>query len=181
MPRLSDTMSEGTVGRWLKKVGDPVALGEIIAEIETDKATMELESFDAGTLQQIVIAEGQTVPIGQVIAYIGQGAAPAEVAPVAPPPAPAVVAPTVLVAPAPAVVASNGASDERVKASPLARQIAAQLGIDLHQVPGSGPGGRVIKEDVEAFAAHRDQGSGIRGQGSGVRRQASGVSNQEKP
>src|SRR2546427_12763272 len=78
MPRLSDTMSEGAVGRWLKKPGDAVADGEIIAEIETDKATMELQAFESGTLQKILVPEGQTVPIGQPIAIIGDGAAPAE-------------------------------------------------------------------------------------------------------
>ena len=85
MPRLSDTMSEGAVGRWLKKPGDAVADGEIIAEIETDKATMELQAFESGTLQKILVPEGQTVPIGQTIAIIGDGAAPAEAAA---PPAP---------------------------------------------------------------------------------------------
>jgi pyruvate dehydrogenase E2 component (dihydrolipoamide acetyltransferase) len=161
MPRLSDTMSEGTVGRWLKKVGEPVAVGEIIAEIETDKATMELESFDAGTLQKIVIPEGQTVPIGQVIAYIGDGAAPAEAAP-APAAAPALAAPAPA-APAGGEVASaapaapaGGDEDGRVKASPVARRIAEELGVDLRQVTGSGPGGRIIKENVEEFAARGD-------------------------
>ena len=80
MPRLSDTMSEGAVGRWLKKPGDAVADGEIIAEIETDKATMELQAFESGTLQKILAPEGQTVPIGQTIAIIGDGVAPAEAA-----------------------------------------------------------------------------------------------------
>ncbi|NCC36514.1 MAG: 2-oxo acid dehydrogenase subunit E2, partial [Chloroflexia bacterium] len=156
MPRLSDTMSEGAVGRWLKKPGDQVEVGEIIAEIETDKATMELESFEKGTFQKIVVPEGQTVPIGEVIAYIGDG--PVEDAPVAkdppasaaPPAAPAKTAPAV----AP-VAASSGSSDEngRVLASPVARRIASELGIDLHLVEGTGPGGRIVKENVEAYAA----------------------------
>ncbi|WP_129670315.1 dihydrolipoamide acetyltransferase family protein [Candidatus Chloroploca sp. Khr17] len=156
MPRLSDTMSEGAVGRWLKKPGDQVEVGEIIAEIETDKATMELESFEKGTFQKIVVAEGQTVPIGEVIAYIGDG--PVEEAPVvkappasaAPPAAPAKAAPAV----AP-VAASSGGSDEngRVLASPVARRIASELGIDLQLVEGTGPGGRIVKENVEAYAA----------------------------
>ncbi|KPV49700.1 dihydrolipoyllysine succinyltransferase, partial [Kouleothrix aurantiaca] len=81
MPRLSDTMSEGSVGRWLKKPGDKVENGDIIAEIETDKATMELQSFESGTLQKIIVEEGKVVPIGEVIAIIGDGAAPAESAP----------------------------------------------------------------------------------------------------
>ncbi|MBX0326258.1 2-oxo acid dehydrogenase subunit E2 [Oscillochloris sp. ZM17-4] len=151
MPRLSDTMSEGTVGRWLKKVGEAVAVGEIIAEIETDKATMELESFDAGTMQKIVIPEGQTVPIGEVIAYVGEGALPAEATPAA---APAVGASqSARPAPAASAPATNGVDDGRVKASPLAKRIADELGVDLRQVAGSGPGGRIVKEDVEAAAA----------------------------
>jgi pyruvate dehydrogenase E2 component (dihydrolipoamide acetyltransferase) len=159
MPRLSDTMSEGTVGRWLKQPGDEVKVGEIIAEIETDKATMELEAFDAGTLTRIVIPEGQTVPIGEVIAYIGD--APAESAPgpqaaaatpTAPPVATPAAQPATANSPAPAV-SGNGADTDRIKASPLARRIAATLGVDLRQVPGSGPGGRIIKENVEEYAA----------------------------
>ncbi len=74
MPRLSDTMEEGTIGRWLKKPGDEVKKGDILAEIETDKATMDLEAFEAGTLQQLLVQEGETVPIGQVVALIGSGA-----------------------------------------------------------------------------------------------------------
>ncbi|MBP1467731.1 2-oxo acid dehydrogenase subunit E2 [Candidatus Chloroploca sp. M-50] len=156
MPRLSDTMSEGAVGRWLKKPGDQVEVGEIIAEIETDKATMELEAFEKGTFQKIVVAEGQTVPIGEVIAYIGDGPvedAPAAAAPpasAAPPAASAKAAPAV----AP-VAASSGGSDEngRILASPVARRIASELGIDLHLVEGTGPGGRIVKENVEAYAA----------------------------
>ncbi|MGB9633849.1 MAG: biotin/lipoyl-containing protein, partial [Chloroflexaceae bacterium] len=86
MPRLSDTMSEGTVGRWLKQPGDPVVAGEIIAEIETDKATMELEAFESGTLQQIIVPEGKTVPIGEVIALIGDGPVVTATPPTAPAP-----------------------------------------------------------------------------------------------
>src|SRR5207253_8401722 len=74
MPRLSDTMQEGTIAHWLKKAGDEVKRGDILAEIETDKATMDLEAYEAGTLQQILVQEGQTVPIGQAVALIGSGA-----------------------------------------------------------------------------------------------------------
>lgn len=164
MPRLSDTMSEGTVGRWLKKVGDQIAVGDIIAEIETDKATMELEAFEAGILQQILIPEGQTVPIGQPIAIIGDSAAPVAVAPAptpAPAPAPApepAAVPTPAPSPAPVTTAAApGGGDEngRIKASPVARRLAEELGIDLRQVVGTGPGGRIIKENVEEFAARR--------------------------
>jgi pyruvate dehydrogenase E2 component (dihydrolipoamide acetyltransferase) len=177
MPRLSDTMSEGSVGRWLKKPGDAVADGEIIAEIETDKATMELQAFESGTLQKILVPEGQTVPIGQTIAIIGDGAAPAEEA-AAPPeqksqpaaaPAEAAAPPEQKSQPAaaaptpeaktetqpqasPPASKSNGqANDERIKASPLARRMADERGIDLRQVQGTGPGGRIIKENIESF------------------------------
>src|SRR2546428_9867575 len=77
MPRLSDTMQEGTIAHWLKKAGDEVKKGDILAEVETDKATMDLEAYEAGTLQQILVKEGETVPIGQAVALIGTGAAPA--------------------------------------------------------------------------------------------------------
>jgi pyruvate dehydrogenase E2 component (dihydrolipoamide acetyltransferase) len=159
MPRLSDTMSEGTVGRWLKQPGDQVAVGDIIAEIETDKATMELESFETGTLSKIVIPEGQTVEIGTVIAYIGDAPADSAAAAAPAPAAPEATAPTPEAAPeatAPAAppVSTNGSADDgRVLASPVARRIAAELGVDLRQVQGTGPGGRIIKENVEEFAA----------------------------
>jgi pyruvate dehydrogenase E2 component (dihydrolipoamide acetyltransferase) len=170
MPRLSDTMSEGTVGRWLKKVGDQIAVGDIIAEIETDKATMELEAFEAGVLQQILIPEGQTVPIGHPIAIIGDSATPVAATPSAPPvttqgSAPSASAATSVtaqaVAPAPVAASTTpapavgGDDNGRIKASPVARRLAEELGIDLRQVVGTGPGGRIIKENVEEFAARR--------------------------
>src|SRR5215213_1618538 len=181
MPRLSDTMSEGSVGRWLKKPGDAVADGEIIAEIETDKATMELQAFESGTLQKILVPEGQTVPIGQTIAIIGDGAAPAEEASVpasgqqqapAEEGSPEAIARNtaeakaeVQQAPAspqpqaaPPTSQGNGqASDERIKASPLARRMADERGIDLRQVQGTGPGGRIIKENIESFQPTKDE------------------------
>lgn len=159
MPRLSDTMQEGTIGRWLKKPGDPVERGDILAEIETDKATMELEAYESGTLQEILVQEGQAVPIGTPIAMIGEGAARtpstngagAQSTTEAPPhpsrqPA-SQPAPQQATAPAAAVTPAG----ERVKASPLARRVAANYGIDLRQVAGSGPGGRIIRDNVEAF------------------------------
>ncbi len=170
MPRLSDTMSEGTVGRWLKKVGDQIAVGDIIAEIETDKATMELEAFEAGVLQQILIPEGQTVPIGHPIAIIGDSAIPVAATPSAPPvttqgsapsasAAISVTAQAVASAPVPTSAttapAVGGDDNGRIKASPVARRLAEELGIDLRQVVGTGPGGRIIKENVEEFAARR--------------------------
>jgi pyruvate dehydrogenase E2 component (dihydrolipoamide acetyltransferase) len=178
MPRLSDTMSEGAVGKWLKQPGDQVADGDIIAEIETDKATMELQAFESGTLQKILVPEGQTVAIGTPIAIIGDGAAEAAPEPKAeagPPakaaePAPTeeggakAVARTTAEAQAqakppasqaqaqpPAQVAAPSANGDRVKASPVARRLADERGIDLRQVKGTGPGGRIIKENVEDF------------------------------
>ena len=133
MPRLSDTMEEGTLAAWLKQPGEQVHRGDLLAEIETDKATMELEAFEEGVLERILVQEGETVFIGQLIAVIGSGdgAAPPPPAPV--PPAPPTGTP--------------------VKASPMARAIARDQGIDLSTVTGSGPGGRVVKADVEAVAA----------------------------
>lgn len=174
MPRLSDTMSEGTVGRWLKKPGDQISTGEIIAEIETDKATMELESFENGTLQKILIPEGQTVPIGEVIAIIGDGAASAEPAPAPTTPAAAQEAKAARPGEEGGTIATAGqtspaavdtapradASDDngRVIASPVARRLAEELGVDLRRVQGTGPGGRIIKENVEEFAAQAKGG-----------------------
>jgi pyruvate dehydrogenase E2 component (dihydrolipoyllysine-residue acetyltransferase) len=174
MPRLSDTMSEGTVGRWLKQPGDQVTDGEIIAEIETDKATMELQAFESGTLQKILVPEGQTVPIGELIALIGDGAAPEAVEQKAEASAPASGAqqapteeggkeaiprtttqgqaqPPAAEAPTPVAPADDRANGGRIKASPVARRLAEERGIDLRQVQGTGPGGRIIKENVEEF------------------------------
>jgi len=160
MPRLSDTMSEGAISKWLKEPGDQVEVGDIIAEIETDKAVMELEAFDSGTLLKILVSEGQVVPIGTPIALIGEGEVEAE-----PPPeagsAETIVrpteeshtetrppgAPTSPQLPAQPV----DEDDSRIKASPVARRLAEERGIDLHLVRGTGPGGRIIKENVEDF------------------------------
>ena len=171
MPRLSDTMTEGTVSTWTKGVGDRIEKGDIIAEIETDKATMELEAYDAGVLEQILVDVGKTVPIGVVIAVIGDGsgaaAAPAaaSTAPAATPAtesepsAPAAAAPS---APAPATPAPSAPSatpppstnGTHPLASPLARSIARDAGLDLASVAGSGPGGRIVRADVQhAIAA----------------------------
>ena len=163
MPRLSDTMEEGTIGRWLKQPGDQVAKGEILVEIETDKATMELESYESGTLQRQLVAEGETVPIGTPIAMIGDGAGAAAPAPAATP-APAAAAPAAApAAPAPAAApAANGHAgdpDGRILASPVAKRLAGEYGVDLRQVAGTGPGGRIIKENVEAFLATHGKGT----------------------
>ncbi|SCX80339.1 pyruvate dehydrogenase E2 component (dihydrolipoamide acetyltransferase) [Flavobacterium anhuiense] len=157
MPRLSDTMTEGTVATWLKKVGDTVAEGDILAEIETDKATMEFESFNAGTLLYIGIQEGSTAPVDSLLAIIGPagtdisgvadnftagGAATAS--------APAAEETKAAAAQATQAVAetSNGG---RILASPLAKKIASDKGIQLSQVKGSGENGRIVKSDIENF------------------------------
>lgn len=150
MPRLSDTMEEGKVLKWLKKEGDEVKRGEIIAEIETDKAAMELESFDTGTISKIIVQEGQSAPVGEPIAMI---TTPAERA--AAPPPPRKEAPPRAAPPAPPAEAAAPAppppAEERIKASPLARRIAEERGIDLEKVKGTGPEGRITKEDVLTY------------------------------
>ena len=162
MPKLSDTMTVGTLVRWLKNEGDPVANGDMIAEVETDKATMEVECFDDGILIKRYCGEGDEIPVGGPIAAVGEAgeeapavsSAPAAEAPAAAPaaaaptPAAAAPAPVAPLAPAPAAPAPLAAGDARVKASPLAKKIAAEKGIDLGSIQGSGPGGRILKEDV---------------------------------
>jgi pyruvate dehydrogenase E2 component (dihydrolipoamide acetyltransferase) len=149
MPRLSDSMEEGTIVRWLKRDGDEVARGEELVEIETDKATMAYESDTAGTLS-ISATEGTTLPVGAMIATIGDGSdAPVREAP-AELPAPvteSIEEPNQEVA-EPVEPASQ--PGERVKASPIARRIADERGVDLQAVSGTGPGGRIVKADVEA-------------------------------
>jgi pyruvate dehydrogenase E2 component (dihydrolipoamide acetyltransferase) len=173
MPRLSDTMEEGTVAKWNKKVGDAVNEGDILAEIETDKATMEFESFFSGTLLYIGLEAGESAPVDAVLAAIGKkgtdpaavkaaitGSAandlPASSAQPEVPAAPAPVAekketpqpaPVKVQSPAPAPVGQNG----RLIASPLAKKMAEEKGISLQQVAGSGDGGRIIKRDIENF------------------------------
>jgi pyruvate dehydrogenase E2 component (dihydrolipoamide acetyltransferase) len=137
MPRLSDLMEEGTIVRWLKQDGDEVSEGEPLAEVETDKATVTFDADADGTLR-ILVGEGETVPIGKPIAQIGEAGAPA-----------------------PAERAGNGgekapaerAGNGRAKASPLARRIARESGVDLSQLAGSGPGGRIVSSDVTAAAS----------------------------
>jgi pyruvate dehydrogenase E2 component (dihydrolipoamide acetyltransferase) len=159
MPALSPTMEEGTLAKWLVKEGDRVKSGDLLAEIETDKATMEFEAVDEGVIASIMVAEGaDNVKVGTVIATMNgddeaapapKAAAPkAEAAPVeAPKAAPATAAPAV--APAPAAAAAPTSSGDRVKASPLARRIAAEKSIDLAALSGSGPNGRIVRADLE--------------------------------
>ncbi len=163
MPALSPTMTEGNLAKWHKAVGDSVAAGDVIAEIETDKATMEVEAVDEGILGRILVDEGtENVAVNTPIAVIleegeseadmagfTQPTAPAAPAPAAPPDSDVAVAP----APAAAVAAGNGADGARVFASPLARRMAAQMGLDLAKIKGSGPHGRIVRADVEAQEA----------------------------
>ncbi len=154
MPALSPTMEEGTLARWLVKVGDSVASGDILAEIETDKATMEFEAVDEGVVTELAIPAGsEGVKVGTVIATI-QGEDDVASAPTPAPaakPAPAAAAPKAS-APAPVAPAPKPAGD-RVIASPLARRLAEAKGLDLAGVKGSGPNGRVVKADVEGVSA----------------------------
>ena len=166
MPALSPTMEEGTLAKWLVKVGDSVSSGDLLAEIETDKATMEFEAIDEGIVTELLVAEGTDgVKVGAIIAIIqGEDDEAATVSPVAAPApeaAPVAEAKSVGVSPAtnPAPAATKSASvpvshasGDRVKASPLAKRIAANSGIDLSGVTGTGPNGRIVKADVEAIS-----------------------------
>ena len=166
MPALSPTMTEGKLARWLKKEGEAVASGDVIAEIETDKATMEVEAVDEGTLGRILVEAGTegvkvNAPIailvadGEAVPDAAPTAAAPEAAPAAPAatPAVAVAPPAAAPAPAPAPVGEAAPKAGRVFASPLARRVAAQKGIDLGAVKGSGPNGRIVRRDVEAALA----------------------------
>ncbi len=159
MEALSPTMEEGRLVKWTKHEGDAVKSGDTLAEVETDKAVMELVARADGQLLKVLVPEGTTVPVGNIVAWIGKpgekldGAGSTEQTAAKPAPAAAAPKPAPAPAPAPAPVAT--ATDAtRVKASPLARRIAKDAGVDLKLVQGSGPGGRVIKRDVEAGAAH---------------------------
>ncbi len=156
MPALSPTMTEGTLARWLKKEGDVVKAGDVIAEIETDKATMEVEAVDEGVLGKILVADGtEGVQVNAPIAIlvdageaVPSAAAPARMAATPAPQAPV----SAIVAPAPAATPAESSGD-RVFASPLARRMAKQAGLDLTGVPGSGPNGRIVRADIETALA----------------------------
>ncbi|HET7292650.1 MAG TPA: biotin/lipoyl-containing protein, partial [Vicinamibacteria bacterium] len=176
LAKLSPTMEEGTVVKWNKQEGDAIKVGDVLAEIETDKANMEMEALGAGILRKVLVPAGGKAPVGALIGVIAEAAedigallaaaastpAPAAApspapAPAAPPPSapqPVATAAPPPPAPAPATMAppATALPAARIKASPLARSIAAQHNIPIHQVPGSGPGGRVIKRDVEAWS-----------------------------
>ncbi|MCW3836340.1 pyruvate dehydrogenase complex dihydrolipoamide acetyltransferase [Sphingomonas canadensis] len=162
MPALSPTMEEGTLAKWLVKEGDTVRSGDLMAEIETDKATMEFEAVDEGTVAKILVPEGsEGVKVGTVILVLageGEDVSAAASAPATATPAPAAAvaasaAPAAVPVAAPAPAAPAAASGDRVKASPLARRIAAQKGVDLASLNGSGPNGRIVKADVEGAKA----------------------------
>lgn len=166
MPKLSDTMTEGTILRWLKKEGDAVEIGDEIAEIETDKATMAMEVFDEGVLGKILVAEGEKAPVGAVIAILSaEGEEVSDSTPAAKPTANAAPAAAAEEKDAPAADAEASAPVQssptsvttadggRIKVSPLARKIAAEKGVNLETLKGSGPGGRILKKDVEGAQA----------------------------
>jgi pyruvate dehydrogenase E2 component (dihydrolipoamide acetyltransferase) len=150
MPRLSDTMEEGVLSQWVKHEGDQIRKGDVLAVIETDKAAMDMEAYDEGVLARILVREGASVPIGTPIAVIGDAAAAAS----APPPVPAPDQAERAVVPSPAPTGAAPAG--RLPASPLARKLARERGIDLTTVGGSGPGGRIVRADIEAAARKRD-------------------------
>jgi pyruvate dehydrogenase E2 component (dihydrolipoamide acetyltransferase) len=162
MPALSPTMTEGTLSRWLKKEGEAVRAGDVIAEIETDKATMEVEAVDEGVLGKILVADGtEGVKVNEPIAVLVEEgeAVPATAPPPAPkaapmPEAPKQPEPVTRTTPAPAAAPLSGnghdAGDERIFVSPLARRMARQAGLDLAALKGSGPNGRIVKVDIEA-------------------------------
>ena len=157
MPALSPTMTEGTLARWLKKEGDQVKAGEIIAEIETDKATMEVEAVDEGLLGKILVPGGTAgVKVNDVIAVLVEPGESVGTTPAAKPVAAPAAAPAPAPAAAPAPVAHAAvapASGDRAVASPLAKRMAQQAGLDLSAIQGSGPNGRIVKSDVEAALA----------------------------
>ena len=181
MPKLSDTMLEGTLVKWRKKAGDNIEVGDILAEVETDKATMEMESFDEGKLTELYVEEGGIIKVGDKIALIlaeGETAEAAPAAKAAPAaeqpkaPAPAAKSP---VAPAPRTAAPAAAG--RIKASPLARKIAATRGVDLSAIAGTGPAGRIVKRDVESAPVG---GGGAAVSAAPAIRAARGIAGEEK-
>jgi len=168
MPSLGFDMTEGLLARWLKNEGDPVVKGQAIAEIETEKATVEIEAAAAGILARIIVHAGETVPVGTLIGVIAEAGeevtavstpSPAPPAPRTPappaPPAPLMPAPPVSPPPAPVPEAGEGAapSGARVKESPVARKMAEEAGLDLSRIKGTGPGGRVVERDIQAAIA----------------------------
>jgi pyruvate dehydrogenase E2 component (dihydrolipoamide acetyltransferase) len=187
MPKLSPTMEEGQLSRWLKKEGDKVSMGEPLAEIDTDKATMEMQAMSSGVLRKILIKEGESAPLGQIIAIIGEAdedisgmvqASPAQATQKAetktepaPPAAEPATEPKTKAATAAADSSrqdtapggngrrTDGAPAERLIVSPLAARMAAEAGVDLRSLSGTGPGGRIVKRDIEAAMSQGKAGS----------------------
>jgi len=184
MPKLSDAMTEGRLLQWLKQEGDRIQGGDVLASIETDKAEIELESFGSGVLRKILVPAGETVPVGQLIAIVAEPdediasllagasaaaqAAPPKTEPKAPPapvpakpeakaPAPPPPKPETR---APAAPQAPAAESGWIPASPIARRLARDAGVDLAKITGSGPGGRILERDVEAFVAEQAQRMG---------------------
>ena len=173
LPKMSDTMTEGVIVKWNYKVGDSVKSGDILAEVETDKATMDMEVYAKGTLRHLALQEGEAAPVDGIIAVVGApgedfssllSAAPVSAAPAASTPAPAAptpaAAPVIVAEPiaqtvsAPIAESATEVStdgDDRLKASPLAKKLAQDKGINIHQVNGSGENGRIVKKDIENF------------------------------
>ncbi|ATB37591.1 dihydrolipoamide acetyltransferase component of pyruvate dehydrogenase complex [Cystobacter fuscus] len=152
MPSMSPTMTEGKIVKWLKKEGDKISSGQAIAEVETDKSNLEVEAYDDGVLARIVVREGEVAKVGAPIAYLA-GKGGAKPAPAATPAAPSAKAPAATppaAAPAPKPSAPAAASGGRLRASPLAKKMAQEKGLDLSQIQGSGPAGRIVKRDIEA-------------------------------
>src|SRR5688572_28017373 len=193
MPKLSPTMEEGQIARWLKKEGDTVSMGEPLAEIDTDKATMEMQALANGVLRKILINEGESAPLGQLIAVIGEpnediasvlaeAPAPAKKEPEPkktepakaeepPPPPPQPSSPP---PPTPRAATDNDqhgrvADPGRMIVSPLAARMAADSGVDLRSIQGSGPGGRIIKKDIEAALTQPKSAPAVTGTASGYR------------
>lgn len=164
MPKLSDTMTDGVVAAWHKNVGDKVKAGDLLAEIETDKATMEFESFQEGVLLHIGVTAGSSAPVDSILAILGKagedisglltgGATTATPAATAAPVAEETPAAAPVATSTHATSSTAAADDGRIKASPLARNMAKDKGIDLQQVQGSGDGGRIVKKDIENASA----------------------------
>jgi pyruvate dehydrogenase E2 component (dihydrolipoamide acetyltransferase) len=175
-------MVEGTLVKWVKTKGDKVEVGDILAEVETDKATMEMEAFDEGTLSELYVAEGGTIKVGDKIALILADGETADTAPAAQstPTAekPKASAPAATTPLAPAPRAAAPATTGRIKASPLARKIAATRGVNLSSIAGTGPGGRIVKKDVENSPT--GGGGGVASPATPAIRAAHGIAGEEK-
>lgn len=177
LPKMSDTMTEGVIVKWNYKVGDTVKSGDILAEVETDKATMDMEVYAKGTLLHLALNEGDATPVDSIIAVVGNpgedfqsllGSAPATAATpavaveAAATPAPVAATPVAAAPVAPAPAATPAISnDERLKASPLAKKLAEEKGIDITQIQGSGENGRIVKKDIETFTPTASKASAV--------------------